>query len=126
MNAQELLYKEECYRIIGACMAVHRELGNGFLESVYQEALAIEFQKQNIPFERERLYMINYKGVELKSTYRADFVCYGKIIVEMKALSALSADHASQIINYLKVSGLRMGLLVNFGADSLQSQRFVL
>ena len=97
----ELIYKEESYNIIGACMEVHRELGSGFLEVVYQEALELEFQKQNIPYEREKLLNIFYKGVKLSKFYSADFVCYDKIILETKAMNELSGGHESQVINYL-------------------------
>ena len=126
MNKVDLLYKQECYNIVGACMAVHRELGHGFLESVYQEALAIELTRSSIPFEREKELSIIYKGVELKSYYKADFICYDQIILELKALDALSNDHVSQLMNYLKATGLKVGLLVNFGASSLQYKRYVL
>jgi len=126
MNSPELLYKEECYNIIGACMTVHRDLGNGFLESVYQEALAIELENRRIPYMRERVINVTYKGIELKTTFKADFVCYESVIVEIKALSSLSNDHTSQVINYLKATGLRVGLLVNFGTSSLQHHRYVL
>ena len=111
---------------MGSCMAVHRELGHGFLESVYQEALAIELTRSSIPFEREKELSIIYKGVELKSYYKADFICYDQIILELKALDALSNDHVSQLMNYLKATGLKVGLLVNFGAPSLQYKRYVL
>jgi GxxExxY protein len=126
MNKVDLLYKQECYNIVGACMAVHRELGHGFLESVYQEALAIELTRSSIPFEREKELSIIYKGVELKSYYKADFICYDQIILELKALDALSNDHVSQLMNYLKATGLKVELLVNFGAPSLQYKRYVL
>jgi GxxExxY protein len=121
-----LYFRDECYKIIGACMKVHRELGNGFLEAVYHEALAIEFDKRDIPYESEKVFNIIYSGVELKSTYVADFVCYDKIVLEIKALSALSNVHVSQVLNYLKASGMQIGLLVNFGEASLKYQRCVL
>lgn len=126
MNIVDLLCKQECYNIVGACMAVHRELGHGFLESVYQEALAIELTRSSIPFEREKELSIIYKGVELKSYYKTDFICYEQIILELKALDALSNNHVSQLMNYLKATGLKVGLLVNFGASSLQYKRYVL
>ncbi|MDD2247805.1 MAG: GxxExxY protein [Proteiniphilum sp.] len=126
MNKVDLFYKQECYNIVGACMAVHRELGHGFLELVYQEALAIELTRLSIPFEREKELSIIYKGVELKSYYKTDFICHDKIILELKALDALSNDHVSQLMNYLKATGLKVGLLVNFGASSLQYKRYVL
>ncbi len=122
----DLLYKEESYKIIGAAMEVHKELGAGFLESVYQEAFEIELQKQDIPYEREALLNIFYKGEKLKKRYSADFVCYGKIVIELKALGELSTDHEAQVLNYLKTSELKLGLLLNFGSKSLQYKRMVL
>lgn len=122
----DLLFKDECYKIVGACMAVHRELGNGFLESVYQEALEIEFQQQGIPYIREKIIPVIYKGVELRSSFKADFICYDNIVIEIKAQSALNAEHSAQVINYLKATGLKLGLLINFGTVSLQHQRYVL
>lgn len=107
-------------------MTVHREMGNGFLESVYQEALAIELENRRIPYKREKVINVSYRGIDLKSTFKADFVCYEEVIVEVKALSLLSNDHTSQVINYLKATGLRVGLLVNFGTSSLQHHRYVL
>jgi GxxExxY protein len=121
----ELIYKEEAYKIIGAAMEVHTELGCGFLEAIYQEALEIEFQKQGIPYEREKLLSVRYKDVELKKKYFADFVCYDKIIVEVKALSDLTKQDESQVLNYLNATELRLGLLFNFGRKSLQYKRLV-
>jgi len=126
MNDRTFLYKDECYRIIGACMAVHRELGHGFLEPVYQEALAIELDYQGIPFVREQELNIKYRGIELSKIYKADFVCYNGIIVELKAISELSNDHIAQLINYLKATNLKVGLMINFGTSSLQHKRLVL
>lgn len=122
----KLIYKDECYKIIGACMAVHNELGCGFLEPVYQEALAIEFELQGIPCHKEFEITIKYKEHTLGKVYKADFICFDKIIVELKALSVLTGDHTSQLINYLKATGFKVGLLVNFGASSLQYQRYIL
>jgi len=119
----ELIFKDECYQIIGACMAVHSELGCGFLEAVYQEALEEEFKSRNIPYLREESLAIVYKGKVLSKRYTADFICYNSIIIELKALSELNSVHKSQLINYLKVTKHKLGLLVNFGQNSLQSKR---
>ena len=121
-----LIHKEESYVIIGACMEVHRVLGCGFLEAVYQEALAIELEKRGIPFQREKLLKIVYKGIILNKEYKADFVCYNKIILEVKALNKLLTEHISQVLNYLKISDFELGLLVNFGAPGLQYKRLVM
>ena len=122
-----IIYKEESYKILGAAFKVYNTLGAGFLEAVYQEALEIELQRQGIPYEREKELKIVYDGVELKQTYKADFVCYGKIIVELKAVSALDDAHRAQVYNYLHATGLKMGLLLNFGnAEELEKQRIVM
>jgi len=121
----DLIYKEESYKIIGACMEVHKVLGPGFLEAVYQEALAIEFRRQGIPFEQEKVLSIVYKDIELEKKYNADFVCYSKIILETKAVKELCDNHRAQIINYLKATKMKLGLLVNFGEPSLKYERFV-
>ena len=121
----DLIYKEESYKIIGACMEVHKYLGCGFLEDVYQEALAIEFRCQGIPFEQEKELTITFKGIELEKKYNADFVCYGKIILETKAVKELCDNHRAQIINYLKATKFKLGLLVNFGEPSLKYERFI-
>ncbi|MDR1405578.1 MAG: GxxExxY protein [Prevotellaceae bacterium] len=121
----DYLYIEETYSIIGAAMEVHKIFGAGFLEAVYQEALAKELLLRNIPFEREKQLRIWYKGQELTKYYVADFVCYGCIIVETKALSALTNEHLSQVINYLKASKNEIGLLINFGQGSLAYKRVI-
>lgn len=122
-----IIYKDESYNIVGATFHVYNKLGHGFLEAVYQEALEIEFQRRNIPYEREKELKIMYDGVELKQTYKADFVCYGKIIVELKAVSKLDDAHRSQVYNYLHATGYRLGLLLNFGcSDELEKERIVL
>ena len=113
------------YKVIGAAMKVHRNLGPGFLEAVYQEALEIEFQKQETLYEREVKLSIFYEGQELKTFYQADFICEN-VIVELKALSQLSGTEESQVLNYLKATGLKKGLLINFGSSSLQYKRFAL
>jgi len=115
----DMLYKEESYKIIGACMEVHNLLGCGFFEAVYQEALQIEFKNRNIPFKREVELDIKYKGILLDKKYIADFICYDRIILEIKALTELSSTHQAQVINYLKATNLKLGLLVNFGEESL-------
>jgi GxxExxY protein len=114
------------YAIIGAAMEVHRQLGCGFLEPVYQEALAMEFSNCSVEFHRELKFPISYKGRVLETYYRPDFICFGSVVVELKALSRLSSIEESQVINYLKVSGFQTGLLLNFGTRSLEKRRFVL
>ena len=115
----------ETYAIIGAAMEVHRELGHGFLEAVYQDALAAELEHRGIQFERELEIPIMYKGARLPSSYRSDFVCFGTIIVELKALGGLTGAEESQVINYLKATGMKRGILLNFGTRSLEYKRFV-
>ncbi len=115
----------QTYAIIGAAMEVHQQLGCGFLEAVYQDAVEIEFTQRGIPFEKEVLLPIKYKVILLPAHYRADFVCFSDVIVELKALAALTAVEAGQVLNYLKATGLRRGLLVNFGTPSLQYKRLV-
>lgn len=122
-----IIFKEESYEVVGAALKVYNTLGHGFLEAVYQEALGIEFQRRNIPYEREKELKIVYDGVELKQTYKADIVCFGKIIVELKAVNALDDAHRSQVYNYLHATGYRLGLLLNFGcSDELEKERIVL
>jgi GxxExxY protein len=125
LKQQELLYKDEAYEIIGAAMAVHRELGPGFLEAVYQEALEIEFQLRDIPYDREKQLNIDYKGHTLSKHYNADFVCYDKIIVETKAQYELTNIDEAQVFNYLKATGHKLALLINFGEKSLKYKRIV-
>ncbi|WP_075590625.1 GxxExxY protein [Labilibacter marinus] len=125
LKQHDLLFKNESYRIIGAAMEVHKELKNGFLEPVYQEALEKELKLQNIPFERESLIHIYYKGEKLDKYYKADFVCYNEIIIELKALSDLTSAHESQLINYLKATNKKLGVLINFGKTSLQYKRII-
>ena len=120
-----LIFKEESFAIIGAAMEVHNELGNGFLEAVYQEALAIEFKKRGIPFKQEVKLDINYKGHPLEKYYQADFICYNKIIVEIKAITELTGINKSQVINYLKATQLKLGILINFGQEGLKYERLV-
>ena len=115
----------ETFAIIGAAMEVHRELGRGFLELVYQTALSLEFQERSIPFKAEVALPIGYKGKLLTCVYRADFVCFENIIVEIKAISQLTKADGAQLINELKATGIRRGLLLNFGASSLEHRRLV-
>ena len=121
-----LIYKEESFEIIGACINVHKELGFGFLEEVYQQALEHEFKLKYVPYEREVPLRIKYRDITLDKYYIADFLCYDKIVVELKALSALTGDHEAQVLNYLKATGYKLGLLVNFGTRSLSYKRLVL
>ena len=116
---------EESYKIIGACLEVHNELGPGFLEPVYQEALVVELTNQNIPFQREVPLPIKYKESVLNKSYIADFMQYEKIILELTALDTLTPTHESQVLNYLKATGFRLGILVNFGQPKLQYKRLV-
>lgn len=113
------------HAIIGAAMETHRQLGHGFLEAVYQEALALEFALQKIPFQREEPIAIHYKKQTLSRAYQADFICFGDILVELKSIAALGGNEQAQVINYLKATGLRLGLLLNFGAPRLQIKRVV-
>ena len=122
-----IVYSQESYKIIGAAFNVYNTLGHGFLEAVYQECLELEFKKQGIPYEREKEIKIYYDGQELKQTYRADFVCYDKIIVELKAVSELEESHHAQVYNYLHATGYKLGILLNFGcSDGLEKDRIVL
>jgi len=121
----KLLFEEETFKIIGASMTVHKTLGNGFLESVYQEALEKELTKQGIPFERQKKLSVYYDGQRLTKYFIADFVCYDKIILEIKAISFLHQNVKQQVINYLKTTELEVGLLINFGEKSLTWKRFI-
>lgn len=125
MKEEFMLYEDETYKIIGAAMEVHKELGAGFLEGVYQEALEKEFNLQNIPYKRETPIPVYYKSELLSKHYIADFICYNKIIVELKALSALTTEHQAQIINYLTATRLELGLIINFGRSSLEHKRII-
>jgi GxxExxY protein len=123
---EKLILKDEVYTIVGAAMEVHREKGFGFSEPVYQECMEIELVCRKVPSEPQREMHLSYKGRPLKETYVADFVAFGKIIVELKALDKLTSREESQVINYLKASGLEVGVLLNFGASSLEWKRIVL
>ena len=119
----DLLLPRESYDIIGATLEVHKQLGCGFTEPVYQEALAEELRLRNIPFERERVFTVTYKGKPLSKEFRADFVCFNQIIVELKAVSEFAEEHYAQVYNYLKATGMQLGLLINFGKTSLEYKR---
>lgn len=118
-----LLYKELTDKILKAAYTVHGELGCGFFEKVYQEALAIQLQEMGIPFEREKHLPINYHGHQLACDYIADFVVDGKVILELKAISAFEGVHEAQVINYLKATGIKVGFLMNFGKEKFDFRR---
>lgn len=122
----EIIYKSESFKIIGLCMEVHNNLGKGFLEIVYKDALEYEFRNNQIPFEREKEYVVKYKDVILPHKFYADFVVLDKIILEVKGIAGIAVEHLAQTLNYLKVSGCKLGLIVNFGKSSLQYKRVVL
>jgi GxxExxY protein len=121
---ENFIYKQETHDIIGAAMAVHRYFGCGFTEKVYQDALEQELLSLNIPFLREQPIQVTYRDVQLKTQFIPDFICYDKIIVELKAVSELDDTHRSQAINYAKVAGYKVALLINFGNTSLEFERF--
>ena len=123
---ERIIYKNEAYQIIGKCMEVHNNLGAGFLEIVYKDALEYEFRKNKIPYSREKKYEVNYKGVILPHYFFADFVVYDKIILEIKCVEKFCNEHTAQGINYLKVSGNKLALVVNFGDTKLHYKRIVL
>jgi GxxExxY protein len=125
MEEKDLIFREEVYAIVGAAMEVHSVLGNGFLEAVYQSAFKLELINRKIPFEVEKALPVFYKGQTLEPCYRADVICYEKIIVELKALDRLTSKEESQLLNYLSATGLRVGLLINFGSrGKLEWKRF--
>lgn len=121
----EIIYKEESYTIIGKCMEVHSELGHGFSEMVYKDALEIELSENDILYEREKEYPVHYKGKLLNHKFYADFIVFEKIVLEVKCVKTLTEEHISQVINYLKVSENKLGLLVNFARGKLEYKRLV-
>ena len=121
-----LLHKEKTYQIIGAAMAVHQYLGCGFTEKVYQDALEIEFQTRDIPYEREQPMEVSYRGVRLNTQFVPDFICFDDIIVELKAVKGLEDIHRAQAINYGKVANTEVALLINFGESSLRYERYIM
>ena len=125
-SMKDLIYKEESYAIVGACFEVYNQMGAGFLEAVYQECLEIEFRERKIPFMARKQLVLRYKQQTLKAKYVPDFVCHEKIILEIKALSDITNEHRAQVHNYLRATGMKLGLLVNFGAEGkVQSERIV-
>jgi GxxExxY protein len=125
MNKEGLLFRDEAYAIMGACFAVYRDKGCGFLEAVYQECLEIEFEYCNILAKAKQPLLLTYRGRTLRQVYQPDFICHEKIIVEIKAVSALADEHRAQLLNYLSATGFQLGLLVNFGhCPKLQYERF--
>jgi GxxExxY protein len=123
----DVVYARECYQLIGACFEVYKEKGCGFLEAVFQECLELELALQQIPFEAQVPLQLSYKGRRLQQKYVADFVCHGKIVVEIKAVEKLADEHRAQLLNYLHSTGYRLGVLVNFGHyPQLEWERFVL
>jgi GxxExxY protein len=120
------IYEAECSQIIGAAYDVHNELGNGFLESVYEEAFAIIMDEKNIPYDRQTQLNIFFRGRELEKYFIADFICYNSIIVEIKACDTLRSEHMAQMMNYLKATKKKLGLLINFGSPRVQVKRVIL
>lgn len=121
----ELLYKDEVFKLVGLCMEVHRELGKGQDEVLYKDAFVVELERAQIPFTRELKYEVEYKGVILPHHYYADFVVWNKIMFETKVVEKLTDAHIKQVLNYLAISKLELGLLVNFGSDSLEWKRII-
>jgi len=126
-NMSKIIYADDSYKIVGACFNVYKQMGCGFLEPVYQECTDIEFEFQRIPFESQKELILMYRGHKLAKTYKPDFICYGKIIVEIKAVSNLKDEHRSHILNYLHATGLKLRLLVNYEhSPKIEYERFVL
>src|SRR3989475_12273779 len=123
---KELLYKEEAFQLVGCCMEIHRELGKGHDEVIYKGAFVVELGRAGIPFSREKKYEVTYKGVILSHFYYADLVVWDKMLFEAKSVEKLTEAHVKQVLNYLAASKLRLGLLVNFGGDSLEWKRVIL
>ena len=122
---ESYLFQKECSEIIASAFAVHNELGKGFLEAVYQEALAIEFSEKNIPFLKAEKINVFYKNQKLTKYYIADFVCYNELLLEIKALDAISSDNISKMLNYIKATGFDLGLIINFGDSKVQIKRIL-
>ena len=123
----KLLYADETYKILGACFEVYKRMGCGFLEPVYQECLEIEFNLQEITFTAQKELILEYRGKRLKQTYKPDFICFEKIVVEIKAVSNLIDEHRAQLLNYLHATGYKVGLLINFGHHpKIEHERFII
>jgi GxxExxY protein len=122
----DFLYKSETFAIIGAAMEVHKTLGCGFVEAIYEEALTKEFVRNNIPFEQQKEVPVFYKGEALEKYYKLDLLCYDAVIVELKAVSAFAEEHEAQILSYMKATQCKIGLLINFGTPRLQYKRYIL
>lgn len=120
-------YRDETYKILGCCYTVYKEMGNGLLEAVYQECLEHEFRNEGIPFLSQPTLELFFKGVKLKQIYKPDFICYNKIILEIKAVTQIAKEHEAQLINYLKITNLKIGYLINFGHfPKIEYKRFIL
>ncbi len=123
----KLLYADETYKILGACFEVYKRMGCGFLEPVYQECLEIEFNLQEMSFTAQKELILEYRGKRLKQTYKPDFICFEKIVVEIKAVSNLIDEHRAQLLNYLHATGYKVGLLINFGHHpKIEHERFII
>ena len=125
IDTQNFLFHDETEAMIGACYEVHRVLGHGFLEAIYHEALLYEFEDRDIPFESQKNLDVWYKKRKLKKQYMADFICFEEIILEIKAVETLNNDHTGQIINYLRATDMKLGLLINFGSSKMQIKRII-
>ena len=120
------LYKDRMYQIIGAAMALYNEIGSGYSEPIYQECLSVICTEKDIPWEREKMLKMYFHGVELEKTYKADFVCYGDIIVELKAVSEILNEHRAQLFNYMRITNTKFGILINFGEkDRLHAEKYM-
>jgi GxxExxY protein len=122
---EDLIFKDECYKIVGPAMKVHTKLGKGFKEVIYKDALEIEFRNNHVPYEREKPFAIEYEGVILAHRFNADFFVYNSIIVEAKAAVQFHFDNFKQTLNYLKASQVKLGILINFGEDKLNFKRVI-
>ena len=126
MQNRVYLYEAECSQIIGACFEVHNALGHGFLEPVYHEALSIVFDEMRIPYESEKKLDVWFHNRKLQKVYYADFMCFGSIIIELKACNGIALEHTAQVLNYLKATNFKLGLLINFGTQKVQIKRVIL